>query len=117
MKHSHPPKGTMKAAQWEGTPFSVSINTVPIPKIIKSRDAIIRITSSGICGSDLHVYHGRLPATPPMTIGHEIVGIVHSLGSDVNGDILKVGDRVIVSAVVDEDALDGAEVSDGILGI
>ena len=50
-----------------------------------------------------------------MTIGHEVVGIVHSIGEDA--DVLKVGDRVIVSAVVNEDALDGAEVTYGLLGI
>lgn len=105
----------MKAVQWEGQPFSVSINTVPIPKIANSRDAIVRITSSGICGSDLHIFHGRLHANPPMTIGHELVGIVHSIGEDV--DVLKVGDRVIVTALLDEDALDGAEVVEGLLGV
>ena len=115
MKNSHPRNGTMKAVQWEGKPFSVSVNTIPVPKITNSRDAIVRITSSGICGSDLHLYHGRLHAKPPMTIGHEAVGIVHSIGEDV--DVLKVGDRVIVSAVVNEDGLDGADVTDGLLGI
>jgi threonine dehydrogenase-like Zn-dependent dehydrogenase len=115
MKHSHPRNETMKAVQWEGKPFSVSINSVAIPKITNSRDAIIRITSSGICGSDLHVYHGSLPAKPPMTIGHEIVGIIHSIGEDVN--LVKVGDRVLVSAIIDEDALEGAEVPEGLLGI
>src|ERR1700760_1832848 len=93
----------MKAVEWDGKPFSVSVKTIPIPRLTKPTDAIIRCTTSGICGSDLHVFHGRLPAHPPMTLGHEIVGIVHSIGDLVED--LKIGDRVIVSGVLFEDGL------------
>jgi threonine dehydrogenase-like Zn-dependent dehydrogenase len=95
----------MKAVEWEGKPFSMTVKSLPIPRILKSQDAIIRCTSSGICGSDLHVFHGRIPAKLPMTMGHEVVGIVYAIGDQVQD--LKVGDRVIVSAVINEDLLDG----------
>jgi threonine dehydrogenase-like Zn-dependent dehydrogenase len=103
--HDHNGSEKMKAVEWEGKPFSVSVKSLPIPRLLKPQDAIIRCTSSGICGSDLHVFHGRIPAQLPMTLGHEIVGIVHSIGEQVQD--LKVGDRVIVSAVINEDLLDG----------
>jgi threonine dehydrogenase-like Zn-dependent dehydrogenase len=105
----------MKAVEFEGTPFSMSVKTLPIPKITQPTDAVIRVTSSGICGTDLHTFHGRFPVKPPMTMGHEIVGIVHTIGSKVHD--LKVGDRVIVSGIVSEDGLDGDDPEIGGLGI
>ncbi|KAG0652516.1 putative zinc-type alcohol dehydrogenase [Hyphodiscus hymeniophilus] len=105
--HGHDSNGheDMKAVEWEGKPFSMTVKSIPVPRIINPQDAVIRCTSSGICGSDLHVFHGRIPAILPMTMGHEVVGIVHSIGEQVQD--LKVGDRVIVSAVINEDLLDG----------
>lgn len=113
MKAQTPEHGhdKMKAVEWEGKPFSVSVKALPIPKVTKPTDAIIRCTTSGICGSDLHIFHGRIPTHPPMTMGHEIVGIVHSVGDLVED--LKVGDRVIVSAVIFEDGLEGSTVEVG----
>lgn len=101
--HHHPK--TMRAVEWEGQPFSMTTKSVPIPTIVSPTDAIVRITSTGICGSDLHVFHGRIPALLPMTMGHEIVGIIDSLGSGVTS--LKVGDRVIVSFEIFEDVTPG----------
>ncbi|KAG4421294.1 hypothetical protein IFR04_005596 [Cadophora malorum] len=95
----------MKAVEFEGKAFDMKVKTLQIPKVRKSHDAIIRVTSSGICGTDLHVFHGRVPVNPPMTMGHEIVGIVHSIGSKVSD--LKVGDRVIVSGIITDDNLGG----------
>ena len=103
--HDHNSHEKMKAVEWEGKPFSMTVKSLSIPRLLKPQDAIIRCTSSGICGSDLHVFHGRIPAILPMTMGHEVVGIVHSIGEQVQN--LKVGDRVIVSAVLNEDLLDG----------
>ena len=116
MKHSHPHSGseTMKAVEFNNQPFSMKVKTVPIPKITSPTDAVIRVTSSGICGSDLHTFHGRIPVKPPMIMGHEIVGIVHTIGSKVQD--LKVGDRVIVSAVIFDDGLDGDDAEIGGLG-
>jgi threonine dehydrogenase-like Zn-dependent dehydrogenase len=61
--HGHDRNGSekMKAVELEGKPFSMSVKSVPIPRLLKPQDAIVRCTSSGICGSDLHVFHGRIP--------------------------------------------------------
>lgn len=64
------------------------------PKIEDSRDAIIRVTSTAICGSDLHIYDGFLPQLRPEVLGHEFMGIVEDVGSGVSN--LKKGDRVVV---------------------
>lgn len=69
--------------------------TKPIPQIEHSGDAIVRVTRSCICGSDLHLYHGLVPDTRiGTTFGHEFVGVVEEIGSDVRN--LKVGDNVLV---------------------
>lgn len=69
--------------------------TKPIPQIEHSGDAIVRVTRSCICGSDLHLYHGLVPDTRiGTTFGHEFVGVVEEIGSDVKN--LKVGDNVLV---------------------
>ena len=68
----------------------------PKPEIIDSRDAIVRVTLSSICSSDLHIKHGSVPrAVPGITVGHEMVGVVDSVGADVKN--VKVGDRVTVN--------------------
>ncbi|MCW3081542.1 MAG: alcohol dehydrogenase [Segetibacter sp.] len=67
----------------------------PMPEIKHPQDAILRVTRSCICGSDLHLYHGLVPDTRVgMTFGHEFTGIVEEIGSGV--DNLKVGDHVMV---------------------
>jgi S-(hydroxymethyl)glutathione dehydrogenase/alcohol dehydrogenase len=72
----------------------VRIDHVPDPILQKEDDAIIRITSSAICGSDLHIYNGMFPQPRPMTLGHEFMGIVEETGKGVNK--IKKGDRVVV---------------------
>lgn len=68
----------------------------PKPEIKDSRDAIVRVTLSSICTSDLHIKHGSVPrAVPGTTVGHEMVGIVEEVGSDVTS--VKPGDRVTVN--------------------
>ena len=68
----------------------------PKPTIIEPTDAIIRVTLGSICSSDLHIKHGSVPrAVPGITVGHEMVGIVEELGSEVKG--VSVGDRVTVN--------------------
>ena len=71
------------AVRWEGTHFFVSVKEVDIPKIIDLLDAIVRITSAAICGSELHTYRGRLPTKHPMTFGHENMGIIEEVGEKV----------------------------------
>lgn len=68
----------------------------PKPTIIEPTDAIVRVTLDSICSSDLHIKHGSVPrAVPGITVGHEMVGIVEELGSEVKG--VSVGDRVTVN--------------------
>ena len=83
----------MKAVVYKG-PFDVAVEEVPDPTIQKPLDAIIRITSANICGSDLHPYEGRVEFDSGMVFGHENMGIVEEVGAGVNR--IKVGDRVSV---------------------
>ena len=86
----------MKALVW-CAPYKVQVENVPDPRIIQKRDAIIRITSTCICGSDLHLVDGFIPFMKPGDIlGHEPMGIVEELGPGVDQGKVKVGDRVIV---------------------
>ena len=72
----------------------VSVDTVDDPKIEDNRDAIIRVTSTAICGSDLHILDGFVPQMRDLVLGHEFMGIVEEVGSGVGN--LKKGDRVVV---------------------
>jgi S-(hydroxymethyl)glutathione dehydrogenase/alcohol dehydrogenase len=75
-------------------PKDVSVDTVEDPRIEEPGDAIIKITSTAICGSDLHIYNGFMPQPHDLVLGHEFMGIVEETGSSVTK--LKKGDRVIV---------------------
>lgn len=80
-------------------PFNVQIVEVPEPTITKPDDVIVRITSGGICGSDIGIWNGTNSlATYPRLIGHEFGGIVTEVGSDVTS--VKIGDKVAVDPVV-----------------
>jgi threonine dehydrogenase-like Zn-dependent dehydrogenase len=84
----------MKAVAWHGN-RDVRVDTVPDPKIEKPTDAIIRVTSSGICGSDLHLYEVLGPFIDAGDIlGHEPMGIVEEVGAEVTQ--IKPGDRVVI---------------------
>ncbi|GEP84397.1 alcohol dehydrogenase [Staphylococcus piscifermentans] len=84
----------MKAVTYQGHK-NMEVRKVEDPKIEASTDAIIKITASGICGSDLHLYHqGDLFMDPGFVIGHEPMGIVEEVGKDVK--TLKKGDRVVI---------------------
>jgi glutathione-independent formaldehyde dehydrogenase len=83
----------MKAVVYKG-PYEVAVEDVPEPKIEQPLDAIIRITTANICGSDLHPYEGRAPLDAGMVLGHENMGIVEEVGSGVNR--VRPGDRVSV---------------------
>jgi threonine dehydrogenase-like Zn-dependent dehydrogenase len=84
----------MRALCWQGK-GKVHVDTVPDPKIINPRDAVIRVTSTAICGSDLHLYDGYIPTMKAGDIlGHEFMGEVVEVGPKVHN--LKRGDRVIV---------------------
>ena len=84
----------MKALCWQGK-NNVRVETVDDPQILNPRDAIVRITRTAICGSDLHLYDGYIPTMEPGDIlGHEFMGEVVEIGNGVEN--LKLGDRVVV---------------------
>ncbi len=84
----------MKAICWHGT-SDVRVDTVPDPKIADPGDAIVRITSTAICGSDLHLYDGLMPTMQEGDVlGHEPMGVVEEVGKGVTK--LKKGDRVVI---------------------
>ncbi|HKQ53589.1 MAG TPA: alcohol dehydrogenase catalytic domain-containing protein, partial [Pyrinomonadaceae bacterium] len=85
----------MRANCWYGKQ-DVRVETVPDPKILNRRDAIVKISSTAICGSDMHLYNGFMPTMEEGDIlGHEFMGEIVEVGADVRDR--KVGDRVVVS--------------------
>lgn len=83
----------MKAVTYQGIK-DIQVKNVEDPAIKKKDDIIVRITSTAICGSDLHIYQGAIPTYKDYVIGHEPMGIVEEVGSDVTK--VKKGDRVIL---------------------
>ena len=87
----------MKALVYHG-PNEKSLDQRPMPELAAPTDAIVRMTRTTICGTDLHILKGDVPTCEPGRIlGHEGVGVVHSVGSAVSG--LAVGDHVLVSCI------------------
>src|SRR5215204_2450366 len=82
----------MRAVTFQA-PGDVQLDDVPEPELLAPDDAIVRVEASGICGSDLHIYHGRVQIEPGFVIGHEFVGEVIAAGDEVSG--VSVGDRVL----------------------
>jgi threonine dehydrogenase-like Zn-dependent dehydrogenase len=88
----------MRALTWHGK-HDVRVDTIPDPKIVNPRDAIIKVTSTAICGSDLHLYDHYIPTMKSGDVlGHEFMGEVVEVGS--GNQKLKVGDRVVVPFVI-----------------
>src|ERR1700682_5119588 len=85
----------MKALVFRG-PNQIGIEHVPIPRPGPG-EAVIRVTLTTICGTDLHILKGEYPVKPGVIIGHEPVGVIHELGVGLSG--YKVGDRVLVGAI------------------
>ena len=84
----------MLAMNFRG-PLRVRIDHKPMPEVLHPEDAVVRVTRSCICGSDLHLYNGSVPDTRVgMTFGHEVTGVVEEVGPGV--EKLKVGDHVLV---------------------
>ena len=83
----------MRAVTYQGTK-DIQVKEVKDPTIQKNDDIIVRITSTAICGSDLHIYVGALPTEKNYVIGHEPMGIVEEVGSEVTK--VKKGDRVVL---------------------
>jgi 2-desacetyl-2-hydroxyethyl bacteriochlorophyllide A dehydrogenase len=82
----------MRAVTFQA-PGEVAVQDVPEPELVAPDDAIVRIDASGICGSDLHIYHGRVPVEQGFTIGHEFVGTVLAAGPEL--ERATVGERVL----------------------
>jgi 2-desacetyl-2-hydroxyethyl bacteriochlorophyllide A dehydrogenase len=82
----------MRAVTFQA-PGEVLVEEVPEPELIAAGDAIVQIEATGVCGSDLHIYHGRVQIEPGFTIGHEYVGTVIEAGPGVHE--VQVGDRVL----------------------
>ncbi|WP_285404645.1 zinc-dependent alcohol dehydrogenase [Luteibacter sp. ME-Dv--P-043b] len=88
----------MKALTYHGSK-DVRVETMPDPSIIDADDIVLRVTATAICGSDLHLYHGKIPETQHGDIfGHEFMGIVEQAGPGVTE--VKVGDRVVIPFVI-----------------
>lgn len=88
----------MKGVVFKGV-SQVAVEDVPDPEILEPTDAIVRVTAAPICGSDLHLYNGRVPGlTEGTVIGHELVGIVEDVGDQVKE--VKPGDRVVGSFLI-----------------
>src|SRR5215207_8987802 len=84
----------MRAVCWEGKE-QIRVETVPDPVILNPRDAIVKVTTTAICGSDLHLYDGYIPTMRKGDVlGHEFMGEVVERGAGVTN--LRVGDRVVV---------------------
>jgi alcohol dehydrogenase len=97
LTRSNPQEADMKALVYHGAEQR-SWDTVPDPGIVDSTDAIVRIDSSTICGSDLHILKGDVPETTPGTVlGHEAIGTVQEVGGAVTTVV--AGDRVLVSCI------------------
>jgi alcohol dehydrogenase len=82
----------MRAVTFQA-PGEVRIEEKPDPELAAPDDALVRVEASGICGSDLHIFHGRVPVEPGFTIGHEFVGTVLAVGPGV--ERVAVGERVL----------------------
>jgi len=88
---------SMKAVVYHG-PGNKSLDTVPVPKVQKPTDAVVKIVKTTICGTDLHILKGDVPAvTEGRILGHEGVGIIESVGDAVSN--FKPGDRVLISCI------------------
>lgn len=93
-------KETMKALVFEG-PGKIQIKEVPVPRISKPTDAIIKVIKTTICGTDLGIIKGKVPTVQPgTTLGHEGVGIVEEVGDSVRN--FKKGDHVIISCITSD---------------
>jgi len=83
----------MKSIVYEGV-HKVAVSNQPKPKLKSPTDAILRVTTTGICGSDLHIYDGRTALDKGTVVGHEIMGVIDEVGEAVPS--IKTGDRVVL---------------------
>src|SRR6266540_3717 len=87
----------MRAVTYHG-PRDIRVEDKDRPGIVEPTDAVLRVTTSAICGTDLHIYHDKIPGVAPgTTIGHEFVGVVEEVGTAVHD--VEVGRRYVASMV------------------
>ncbi len=79
-------------------PNKITVDNIPDPKLENASDCVLKVTSTAICGSDLHIYNGLFSQHRPLVLGHEFMGIVEEVGPEVNN--LKRGDRVVVPSPI-----------------
>ena len=89
-----PDEALMRGVVFDGI-GRVRVTDVPDPELEEPGDAIVRVTRTAICGSDLHLLHGKAPMEPGEPLGHEAVGVVEAVGDEVRG--VRAGDRVAVA--------------------
>ena len=94
-QHTDQKTATMKGLVFYA-PDKIAVTDVPVP-VPNYGEAVIRVTLTTICGTDVHILKGEYPVFPGLIIGHEAVGVIHQLGPGVSG--YKVGDRVLVGAI------------------
>src|SRR5688572_31546304 len=88
----------VKAVVFQGI-GDIRVDDVSEPKIAEKTDAVVRLTASAICGTDLHLVRGTLPGVKPGTIlGHEGVGVIEEVGKDVRN--FRPGDRVVIPSTI-----------------
>ncbi|KAJ5509714.1 hypothetical protein N7527_011857 [Penicillium freii] len=105
MAETHSNNRTMRSVIFDGHPFKIHVRNIPKAKVVRRTDAVVRVTTAAICGSDLHNYHGVFGSTKvPYPMGHEAMGIVEEIGADV--DSVNVGDRVIIPDIPNGIGLD-----------
>ena len=105
----------MQGVVFAGNPFEVLVQNLPVPTLQHDADAIVRITTSGICGSDLHVYRGVMGGGEvPFIIGHEAIDYISEVGSAVTS--LAVGDYVVIPDTPSSGTLELAPTSDAYFG-
>ncbi|KAF4880969.1 S-(hydroxymethyl)glutathione dehydrogenase [Colletotrichum fructicola] len=95
---------TMRAVVYHGTPFEMTVQDIARPSILNETDVVVRVTTSAVCGSDLHIYRGYMGGAVPLTMGHEAVGYISEIGDAVSS--LSVGDYVIIPDTISADHLE-----------
>lgn len=86
---------SMQAVTWGGNPLQVNLSTLPIPEILDSTDAIVKVSLSAVCSADIHTYNGAYEDKEvPWVMGHEALGIIVEVGNSVTS--FSIGDKVVV---------------------
>jgi len=105
----------MQGVVYNGRPYEVAVVDLPLPSLMAETDAIVRIKTAGICGTDLHMYHGFRGADAPWGMGHEALGYVSEIGSAVSS--LEVGDYVVIPDNVASGRLEMEPSAVGVFGV